>query len=85
MKFLLWFVKRNDRLYNDESKNKTNTIYITTIFLFYLSSILSIAMSRTMPINVIMYDFNLVSDLFDFGLDRNQFKQLVKIRSRELL
>ena len=41
--------------------------------------------AKSEPINVIMYDFNLVSDLFDFGLDRNQLKQLVKIRLRELL
>ena len=39
---------------------------------------------KSEPIDVIMYDFNLVSDLFDFCLDRNQFKQLVKIRLREL-
>ena len=41
--------------------------------------------AKSEPINVIMYDFNLVSDLFNFGLDRNQFKQLVKIRLGELL
>ena len=36
--------------------------------------------AKSEPINVIMYDLNLVSDLFDFGLDRDQFRQLVKLR-----
>ena len=52
-------------------------------FLRSIRHVTNYAMSE--PINVIMYDFNLVSDLFDFGLDRNQFEQLVKIRLKELL